>query len=367
MNKDDGRMLHIQISVVGSYLNIMVVSTRNDNVCYNCNLSGDDLGNINEGFKQYKGIYEIYKGLNEYIDKCNDKINININGDNIIIKCVDYFDNQTNTNNNDVIFTLHSSLYELRTAKITNSAIVYISNQTSMSSLISNNSHIPIYDNSNINSIIQLTTSQYKLPLHIIVHMFSFILLLFLSLFCVKSVTNVSPSMIITRNDFNIISNWIDTNNKFKYTLLYRATRDGDSSLSFHDHCDNKGNTVTLVLTTTNLIFGGYSDVTWKKFSDIDDWVYKESDKAFIFSMTNKKKYPIRRTETDRAIFLRGSNGPTFGFGHDIKVNNNCLISKSTCNTPTSYGDMTERNEINNGEREFIAKEVEVFLVEKQP
>jgi hypothetical protein len=78
MNKDDGRMLHIQISVVGSYLNIMVVSTRNDNVCYNCNLNEKDLGNINEGFKQYKGIYEIYKGLNSNdlyeISKCQEMI-----------------------------------------------------------------------------------------------------------------------------------------------------------------------------------------------------------------------------------------------------------------------------------------------------
>ena len=54
MNKDDG-MFHIQLSVVGSYLNIMVVSTRNENVCYNCNLTVDDLGNINEESKQYKG------------------------------------------------------------------------------------------------------------------------------------------------------------------------------------------------------------------------------------------------------------------------------------------------------------------------
>ena len=256
-------------------------------------------------------------------------------------------------------------MYELRTAKITNSAIVYISKQTSMSSLISSNSHIPVFDNSNISTIIQLTSSQYKIPLHIIVHVFSLILLLCLLLFCIKTATNTSPSLIITKNDFNRISNWIDTNNKFKYTLLYRATRDGDSSLSFHKHCDNKGNTVTLILTANNLIFGGYSDVKWQTLSDMDDWIYKESDNAFIFSITNKKKYAIRRTETDRAIFIRGSNGPTFGFGHDITINNNCLFSTNTCNTPTSYGEMANRNEINNGQREFIAKEVEVFLVEK--
>ena len=45
-------------------------------------------------------------------------------------------------------------------------------------------------------------------------------------------------------------------------SLLYRASRDGWAASNFHARCDNKGPTVTVVLSGTN-IFGGFTETSW--------------------------------------------------------------------------------------------------------
>lgn len=325
-------------------------------MCYNCIYGYNDMVSLNEGFAKYREIYEIYKKLNEYIDTSKEKININIKEDNITIKCKDYFNNNNNANN-DIIFTLHPSFYTTRIAKTSNHSITYTSIQTPFSSLITPPLQLQ-------NPIIQLTFPPFHLHSHFLIHILSFILILFLSLFIIAITFNKSPSLIIKNREFNLISLWIDPNKQFKYTLLYRATRDGDSSLSFHNLCDNKGKTVTLISTTKNLTFGGYSDVEWETLKTSDEWKYRNSDNAFLFSMDKKKKYGTRKGENNKAVFMRGINGPTFGFGHDLVVVDKCLREISSCNSPVSYRGMEKNNEFNNEERDFVAKEVEVFLVE---
>ena len=45
--------------------------------------------------------------------------------------------------------------------------------------------------------------------------------------------------------------------------LLYRGTRDGKSATSFHDKCDNQGNTIGIIHTKDGSRFGGYTDLQW--------------------------------------------------------------------------------------------------------
>ena len=42
-------------------------------------------------------------------------------------------------------------------------------------------------------------------------------------------------------SELNNISKWIDPNKKITYNLLFKKTRDGDTTQRFHDFCDNKG------------------------------------------------------------------------------------------------------------------------------
>jgi len=46
-------------------------------------------------------------------------------------------------------------------------------------------------------------------------------------------------------------------------SLLYRGSRDGFKAKNFHDCCDNKGATLTLVKGEDGRVFGGYTDISW--------------------------------------------------------------------------------------------------------
>ena len=48
------------------------------------------------------------------------------------------------------------------------------------------------------------------------------------------------------------------------WRLCYRATSDGWNPGTFHNGCDNKGNTVTIV-QEGRYVFGGYTDIPWGK------------------------------------------------------------------------------------------------------
>ena len=53
----------------------------------------------------------------------------------------------------------------------------------------------------------------------------------------------------------------------------WRAKTDGSSASTFHNNCDGKGPTVTIIRAGQN-IFGGYTDVSWRStyISDIIIW-----------------------------------------------------------------------------------------------
>ena len=53
------------------------------------------------------------------------------------------------------------------------------------------------------------------------------------------------------------------TSSSCDYALIYRASRNGWASSTFHSCCDNKGPTVTVV-KNGNYIFGGYTEQPWE-------------------------------------------------------------------------------------------------------
>ena len=63
----------------------------------------------------------------------------------------------------------------------------------------------------------------------------------------------------------NIIEklNKITYSNDLKAKLIYKATRDGDSIKNFSDKCGNVKNTLIIIKTTDNLIFGGFTKEKW--------------------------------------------------------------------------------------------------------
>jgi hypothetical protein len=108
--------------------------------------------------------------------------------------------------------------------------------------------------------------------------------------------------------------------------LLYKATRDGFTASSFHSKCDGKANTVTIIKTSSNYVFGGFTAAMWSSPSSI---IYGHDATAFIFSLRRNgisynEKYMVKNAI--HAIENHSAYGPTFGGGgydSDIHINNN--------------------------------------------
>jgi len=91
-------------------------------------------------------------------------------------------------------------------------------------------------------------------------------------------------------------------------SLLYRASRDGFSAESFHSKCDGKQNTLTVILTVENYVFGGFTAHGW-----LSKGAWKEDSRAFVFSLVNREKTPIvmKCIQPKYAIFCDATYGPT--------------------------------------------------------
>ena len=142
-----------------------------------------------------------------------------------------------------------------------------------------------------------------------------------------------------------------------KYTvLIYRGTRDGDNAYNFHQKCDGKAPTLTLIRALKNQIFGGYTEAAWDSLSRHS----KSDENAFIFSITNNIK--LKTKNKDESIECNSDYGPVFGFGGDLTIVNKFLIYASNMWTECkTYKDFT--CSITNGYRNFNVEELEVYLI----
>ena len=113
--------------------------------------------------------------------------------------------------------------------------------------------------------------------------------------------------------------------------LLYRASEHNYQSSKFHQLCDNKGPTLTIIHNEYNHVFGGYVSKSWQsKQAKIDD------PNAFLWMIRPKiKLYPCLETPTSAVIWTGGCKGscalwiypgygPIFGRGADIWIKDNC-------------------------------------------
>jgi hypothetical protein len=129
-----------------------------------------------------------------------------------------------------------------------------------------------------------------------------------------------------------------------KWSLLYRATRDGFGSSDFHTRCDGHSNTLTLLKAKeSQFIFGGFTSAKWDSFSGD-----KADPNAFIFSLTNKDNKPVKMkidpNKHRRAIYCHSNYGPSFGC--DIFISNHAnttmksrsYLGDTYSNLPYAFG-----------------------------
>jgi hypothetical protein len=135
--------------------------------------------------------------------------------------------------------------------------------------------------------------------------------------------------------------------NSQQLKLLYRGSLHGLRASTFHAKCDHISKTLTVVKAAkSGNIFGGYTEATWNQPS-WDGYCYKEDANAFLFSLVNKEKNPVKINiavgEEKSAILACETFGPFFGkfneqTGCDILINLNKLHGEySLSNIGSSY------------------------------
>jgi len=139
-----------------------------------------------------------------------------------------------------------------------------------------------------------------------------------------------NSSIIKERTHIEQLHNWLNEDGSDgELGLLYRGSRDGFTSKDFHDTCDNKGPTLTIVKTKDGYVLGGYSNTSWSiyEFPGEVRVIYKKADKAFLFLLTDSDgihaPYKMKLNSYgggDAICHSSGEAGPTFGSGHDLYV-----------------------------------------------
>jgi hypothetical protein len=114
-----------------------------------------------------------------------------------------------------------------------------------------------------------------------------------------------------------------------KWSLIYRGSRDGFRAEDFHSMCNGKFKTLTVIRTTRNFIFGGYTDAAWTA-QDITT----EDENAFVFSLANLDNKPIRMdcVYPPYAIVSNAKIGPIFGASLEYGADTIHIVSEPNKN-----------------------------------
>jgi len=147
------------------------------------------------------------------------------------------------------------------------------------------------------------------------------------------------------------------------FSLLWRGSRDGFDAGTFHRLCDGKGNTVTVIKSTEDYIFGGYTEIPWSSENG-----YKRDRGAFLFSLTNPSENPFKFRVNDSSYAVyHSSYGPAFGdlfVGDQPNVYRDSSLFFDYYESPNGkYGEEGGQFILGSSDNKFETAEIEVFQV----
>ncbi|GES81027.1 BTB/POZ domain-containing protein [Rhizophagus clarus] len=133
----------------------------------------------------------------------------------------------------------------------------------------------------------------------------------------------INGSIMINRAHFALFANWISRKKEigeygnyipYKFNLLYRSSRNGNTAAAFHAKCDNKGATIVVVkIKNSEQIVGGYNPLSWDSSNS-----NKSTKDSFLFSISDKSNI-----QSANAVYSNGNQysignyrycGPFFGY-----------------------------------------------------
>ena len=176
----------------------------------------------------------------------------------------------------------------------------------------------------------------------------------------------MDSKIIDKKEDLQFIYNRLVNNDKnlrqkkIKYNLLYRATRDGDSSTSFHKRVDNKKSLLSIIKNNRGMKFGFYME---QPFKNTRKW--EKDNKSFIYSLNLKKIYNVKEGADsfyDDIGYIIDLNNNQISISNYFLSNNNSRTCTKSDAEKSFYG-FEKDYELNNGERQFTVQEMETFQI----
>ena len=149
----------------------------------------------------------------------------------------------------------------------------------------------------------------------------------------------------------------INKEKKLNLIMLYSAKKNGDKCQKFHQFCDNHHNTLIIIKTDNNNIFGGFAGKTWNSW----ELGRKKDKKSFLFSL-NKKKIYNSNPEKKYHLYCSENDGPCF---YAFSVENYCLQNGGFCDEvyKCCFDSFENDFELNDGIKKFNITELEVYEV----
>ena len=145
---------------------------------------------------------------------------------------------------------------------------------------------------------------------------------------------NIDSKIVIYENNYKSkIIKWLkNPNNKIKnqnktlkeIKLLYRGSRDGFRANIFHEKCNNEGETLTIIESKDNFIFGGYTEINWDntiwngKVGEYNNARRNGNGNEFVFTLKNphgikETKYNMKNEWLNHSVCCDAHLGPIFG------------------------------------------------------
>jgi hypothetical protein len=286
--------------------NILSLSTELNNKKYRLTISSEELQQSQRFFKQFSSFDEILKALSKILTTSK---NIIFKDNSIEIKYKNFFDEDIS---------------------------IKIPEEKNINLLFLNLKKLQI-ENDNLK---QMLLKNNKNNFEIYKNLFN----------------SIKNSDILKEDEEQMIKNWINSNKKISFELIYKATRDGDDVKDFHKLCDEIAPTLTLGKTKNGNRFGGYTSVALTKNSS-DNAI--NDPNAFVFSID--KKYKYNTNNPSYAVRSNSSRGPCFGSNCPFYIGNKFLTQNTSYSNPSN--DYNSPPYVLTGAQYFTLEELEVYKV----
>eukprot|EP00347_Sterkiella_histriomuscorum_P002999 403365986 len=142
----------------------------------------------------------------------------------------------------------------------------------------------------------------------------------------------------IQKDQSSLLQNQIPDYSTKQISLLYSGSRDGFAAKDFHKLCDDKGPTVSFILSEYGQVLGGFTSIPWSSpagwHSDLFDQSHSDPS-ALVFSLS-KRSFQKQYQNQEEAV--RHDTDWICVFGNDICIYDNCdKNSRSSCNLGYTY------------------------------